>query len=258
MWGALTSSGIFSETASTTMDTEDTLSLPESLRKEYHDLRAKVADDKMKKGSKASTTHEDDEGMKLQENGTDEDDDDDNVSVTSTISRSSSGCRNHSLSDFGKPIFQWKIMYIFLYVRSIKTNFLENRIRLSHNKCGRDVEELFSDSGLESGGSVDDVTIVSEVCDGDCFCARIREWLERMSNRSDNVANLDEYWRDEAEAAHKKPAAAKMMTDLSKYNLDPYPTLSRESYRAEHTNRPLAAIPPLLFRGSFPCPRFII
>ena len=98
LWGALTNSGIFSETASTTMDTEDTLSLPESLRKEYHDLRAKVADEKNQKGSKASPTHDDDEGMKLQENGTD---DDDNVSVTSTISRSSSGCRNHSLSDFG-------------------------------------------------------------------------------------------------------------------------------------------------------------
>ena len=112
LWGALTNSGIFSETASTTMDTEDTLSLPESLRREYHDLRTKVAEEKKPKEVA------EDEGMKLQENEAGGDnDEDDNASVcSSTLSGSSS--------------------------------------------CG-DVEELFSDSGLESGGSVDDVNLAA-------------------------------------------------------------------------------------------------
>ena len=187
MWGALSSSGIFSETASTTMDTEDTLSLPESLRKEYHDLRTKVADEKRHKG--VTATPEEDEGMKLQENEVDDDGDDD-VSVSSTLSGSSSSCR--------------------------------------------DVEELFSDSGLESGsGSVDDVTLVTEECGVDCFCSKIRKWLEKISDRSDYVGNLDECWRDEST---QKKSASVMLKDLSKYNLDPYPTLSRESYRDKHTH----------------------
>ena len=191
LWGALSSSGIFSETASTTMDTEDTLSLPESLRKEYRDLRTRVVDEKRHK--EVTATPEEDEGMKLQENEVVdglEEDVDDNISVSSTISGSSSSCR--------------------------------------------DVEELFSDSGLESSGSVDDVTLATEECGGDCFCARIREWLERMADRSDCVGNLDESWRDESN--QNKSAPVTMLKDLSKYNLDPYPTLSRESYRDKYTN----------------------
>ena len=66
LWGALSSSGIFSETASTSMDTEDTLSLPESLRKEYHDLRTKVVYEKRHTTEATATTPEEDEGMKLQ------------------------------------------------------------------------------------------------------------------------------------------------------------------------------------------------
>ena len=82
LWGALSSSGIFSETASTTMDTEDTLSLPESLRREYHDLRTKVAEEKKPKEVA------EDEGMKLQENEAGGDnDDDDNESVCSSTLR---------------------------------------------------------------------------------------------------------------------------------------------------------------------------
>jgi len=181
LWGALSSSGIFSETASTTMDTEDTLSLPESLQKEYRDLRTQMVDEKKRK-EVTTTPPEEDEGMKLQENEVD----DDNISVTSTISESSSSCR--------------------------------------------DVEELFSDSGLESSGSVDDVTLVTTgECGVDCFCAKIREWLERMADRDDSVGNLDESWREES--TQKKSAPVTMLKDLSKYNLDPYPTLSRESYR---------------------------
>lgn len=164
------------------MDTEDTLSLPESLQKEYRDLRTQMVDEKKRK-EVTTTPPEEDEGMKLQENEVD----DDNISVTSTISESSSSCR--------------------------------------------DVEELFSDSGLESSGSVDDVTLVTTgECGVDCFCAKIREWLERMADRDDSVGNLDESWREES--TQKKSA----LKDLSKYNLDPYPTLSRESYRDEHTN----------------------
>ena len=191
LWGALSSSGIFSETASTTMDTEDTLSLPESLRREYHDLRTKVAEEK-----KPREVATEDEGMKLQENEAgDGNDEDDNASVcsSSTLSGSSS--------------------------------------------CG-DVEELFSDSGLESGGSVDDVNLaaaaaVAGECGRDCFCATIREWLGRMADRNDSVGNLDESWREvESNLDQKKAGSlAAMPRDLSKYNLDPYPTLSRESYR---------------------------
>ena len=133
LWGALSSSGIFSETASTTMDTEDTLSLPESLRREYHDLRTRVAEEKKPKEAA------EDEGMKLLENEAGGDnDDDDNVSVcsSSTLSGSSS--------------------------------------------CG-DVEELFSDSGLESGGSVDDVNLAAAAT-GVQFNRHLRTGLNRALN----------------------------------------------------------------------------
>ena len=176
------------------MDTEDTLSLPESLRREYHDLRTKVAEEK-----KPREVSAEDEGMKLQENDADgNNDEDDNASVcsSSTLSGSSS--------------------------------------------CG-DVEELFSDSGLESGGSVDDVNLAAAAaaaggCGRDCFCATIREWLGRMADRNDCVGNLDESWREEKNQKETVGPAAATPRDLSKYNLDPYPTLSRESYRYKHVD----------------------
>ena len=138
LWGALSSSGIFSETASTTMDTEDTLSLPESLRREYHDLRTKVAEEK-----KPREVAED-EGMKLQENEAGHgDDEDDNASVcsSSTLSGSSS--------------------------------------------C-EDVEELFSDSGLESGGSVDDVNLAAAAATGVQFNRHLRTALTSALNLAFN------------------------------------------------------------------------
>ena len=74
-------------------------------------------------------------------------------------------------------------------------------------------------------------------CGRDCFCAAIREWLGRMADRNDCVGNLDESWREEESNQNQKKAGSLATPrDLSKYNLDPYPTLSRESYRDKHTD----------------------
>ena len=59
-----------------------------------------------------------------------------------------------------------------------------------------------------------------------------------MADRNDSVGNLDESWREEESNKNQKKAGslATMPKDLSKYNLDPYPTLSRESYRDKHAD----------------------
>ncbi len=163
---------------------DDTISLPDSLRKEYQDLSRGIR--------RKSSYWAEKETVITDKKANEDDDDDETASIVSS-------------------------------------NFK------AEEKAGGcpDDDDDSEDSGIETVEEVASTAV--EVCGGadECFCFKIRSFLKRMADRSLNLLELDDHFRDryDAQASEGQVKRRERLRDLANCNFDPYPTLASESFR---------------------------